>query len=120
MKEKEKNIPLILLWENQRQNVNKRKANFSIEDNVTSPKTTETAYVNKRDVDTDAFTQREKEVSASSENISKFVTDSRRFRKKSEAKKKVDEYAQGEKKKISYSDVVNRTHVDNINLPDIF
>ena len=67
---------------------------------ITSPKTTETAYVNKRDVDTDAFTQREKEVSASSENISKFVTDSRRFRKKSEAKKKVDEYAQGEKKKI--------------------
>ena len=100
--------------------MNKRKLNFSTEDNVTSPKTTETVYVNGRVVDRDALTQRKKEVSASSENISKFVTDNQRFRKKSEAKKKVDEYAQGKKKKRSNVDVVNRTHVNNINLSDIF
>ena len=39
------------------------------------------------------------------------MTDNRSFRKKSGAKKKVDEYAQDEKKKISYADVVNSTHV---------
>ena len=105
-------------------NVNKRKANFSTEDNGTSPKTTETVYVFERDVDTDAPTQREKEntcvIPASSENISNFVTDNRRFRKKSEAKKKVDEYAQDEKNKRSYADVVNSAHVNNINLSDIY
>ena len=56
----------------------------------------------ERDVDTDALTQKEKEntcaIPASSENISNFVTDNGRFRKKSKAKKKLDEYAQDEKK----------------------
>ena len=105
-------------------NVKKRNPNFSTEENVTLPKTTETFYVIERDVDTDALTQREKEntcaIPASSENISNFVTDNRHFRKKSEAKKKVDEYAQDEKKKRSYADPVNSTHVNNINLSDIY
>ena len=104
--------------------MNKGKANFSTEDNVTSPKTTETVYVIERYVDIDPPMQREKEntcaIAASSENISNFVTDNRRFRKKSEAKKKVDEYAQDEKKKRSYADAVNSTHVNNINLSDIY
>ena len=39
-------------------NVKKRKANFSTEENVTSPKTTETVYVVERDVDTDALMQK--------------------------------------------------------------
>ena len=79
-------------------NVNKRKANFSTEDNVTSPKITEVVYVVERDADTDALTQREKEnacpIPATSEDISHFVTDNQRFRKRSETKKKVDEYTQ--------------------------
>ena len=41
--------------------MDKREANCSTEENVTSPKTTETVYVIERDVDMDAFTQREKE-----------------------------------------------------------
>ena len=77
----------------------------------------------ERDVDTDALTQREKGntyvIPASSENISYFVTNNQRFRKKSEAKKKVDEYTQDEKKKRSYVDAVNSTHVNNMNLSDI-
>ena len=76
-------------------NVKKRNCNFSTEENVTSPKTMETIYVIGRDVDTDALTQREKEntcaITGSRENISNFVTDNRRIRKKSEAKRKVDE-----------------------------
>ena len=48
----------------------------------------------KRDVDTDALMQREKEnlcpIPASRENISNFVTDNQYFRKKSEEE---DEYA---------------------------
>ena len=71
----------------------KRNPNFSTEQNVTSPKTTETIYLIEKDVDTDALTQGEKEntcaIPASSENISNFVTDNRRFRKKLKAKKKV-------------------------------
>ena len=55
-----------------------------------------------------------------SENISNFVTDNQLFRKKSETKKKVDEYVQGEKKKVSYVDAVNTAHVNNINLSDIY
>ena len=74
-------------------NVKKRNPNFSTEQNVTSPKTTETIYLIEKDVDTDALTQGEKEntcaIPASSENISNFVTDNRRFRKKLKAKKKV-------------------------------
>ena len=58
-------------------------------------------------------------IPASRENISNFVTDNRRFRKKLEAKKKEDEYDHDEKKKRSYADVVNSRHVDNINLSDI-
>ena len=54
----------------------------------------------ERDVDTDALTQREKgntyAIPASSENISYFVTNNQHFRKKSEAKKKVDECTQDE------------------------
>ena len=77
-------------------NVKKRNCNFSTEENLTSPKTMETIYVIGRDVDTDALTQREKEntcaIPGSRENISNFVTDNRRIRKKSEAKRKVDEY----------------------------
>ena len=86
---------------------------------MASPKTTETVYVIERDLDTDVLTQRVKEnicaVPASSENISNFVTDNQCFWKKSEAKKKVDEYAQDEKNKRSYVDVVTSTHVNNIN-----
>ena len=47
------------------------------------------------------------------------MTNNQRFRKKSEAKKKVDEYTQDEKKKRSYVDAVNSTHVNNMNLSDI-
>lgn len=43
-----------------------------------------------------------------------------RFRKKFKAKKKEDKYTKDEKKKKSYADVVNCTHVNNINLPDIY
>ena len=60
-------------------NVKKRNCNFSTEENVTSLKTTETVSVIKRDVDTDALTQREKEnnctIPGSRENISSFVKD---------------------------------------------
>ena len=103
--------------------MNTRKANFSTEENVTSPKTTETVYKIERDVNTGALTQREKDntcaIPASSENTSNLVTDNQRFRKKSEAKKKVDENAQDEKKKRSYADMVNSRHVNNINLSGI-
>ena len=47
------------------------------------------------------------------------MTDNQRFRKKSEAKKKVDENAQDEKKKRSYADMVNSRHVNNINMSGI-
>lgn len=71
----------------------------------------------KRDVDTDALMQREKEnlcpIPASRENISNFVTDNQYFRKKSEEE---DEYARNERKKRLYADVVNSTDVNNINL----
>ena len=91
---------------------------------MTSLKTIETVYVLKRNVDTDALTQREKEnicaVPASRENISNFVTDNRHFRKKSGAKKEVDENPQDERKKRSNADVVNSTYVNNINLSDIY
>lgn len=43
-----------------------------------------------------------------------------RFRKKFKTKKKEDKYTKDEKKKKSYADVVNCTHVNNINLPDIY
>ena len=71
---------------------------------MTSLKTIETTCVIERDVDTDAYavTQREKEntcvIQASRE--SNFVTDNRRFRKKSGAKKELDEYAQDKNEKI--------------------
>lgn len=53
------------------------------------------------------------------ENISNFVTNNRRLRKKSQAKKKDDEYTQNEKNKRSYVNVVNSIHVNNINLSDM-
>ena len=88
--------------------------------NVASAKTTERVFVIKRDVDTDTFMLRGKEITYvipafSRENISNSVTDNRRFREKSEAKQKVGEYAQDEKKKRYFADVVNITHVNNIN-----
>ena len=93
--------------------------------NVTSAKTTETVFVIKRDVDTDTFILRRKEITYvipafSRENISNSVTDNRRFREKSEAKQKVGEYAQDEKKKRYFADVVNSTHVNNINQSNIY
>ena len=104
-------------------NVKKRNRNFATEENVTSQKTIETIYLIERDVDADAdtLTQKGKENTCAipaSREIN-FVTDNRRFRKKSGAKKKVDEYALDEIKKRSYADVVNSTHVNNINLSDI-
>ena len=102
----------------------KRNGNFSTQENVTSPKKIETVYRIERDVDTDAFTQREKEntcaIPGSRENISTFVTDNRPFIKKLETKKKNDEYAKNEKIKRSYADVVNSTHVNNINLSGMY
>ena len=84
-------------------NMKKRNRNFSTEENVTSPKTMETNYVIGRDVDTDALTLREKEntcaIPGSRENISNFVIDNRRIRKKSEAKRKVDDRLNVRKRK---------------------
>ena len=97
-------------------NVEKRNRNFSTEESLTSPKTTGTVQVIERDLDTNALMQREKVKNM----CSNFVTDNRRFRKKSQAKKKEDKYAQDEKKKRSYADVVNGTHVNNINLSYIY
>ena len=80
---------------------------------MTSPKTIKTVYVIGRDVDTDALIQREKgnkcAVSASSENISNFVTDIQ-----------VGIYASDERKKRSYAVLVNSMYVNNINLSDGF
>ena len=105
-------------------NAKKSNRNFSTEENATSSKTTEIVYGIGSNVDSDALTKREKEntcaIPASRENISNFVTDNWRFRKKSEANKKVDEYAQDEKNKRSYADVVNNTYVSNINPSDIY
>ena len=54
--------------------------------------------------------RRESTCSIPASRKSNFVTDNRRFRKKAEANKKVNEYAQDEKKKRSYADVINSTH----------
>lgn len=89
---------------------------------MNSSKAIETVDGIERDVDMDMLTQKKNWVQYQL-LVGKipviFVSDNNILGKSWRQRRK-DKYAKDEKKKKLYADVVNSTHVNNINLPDIY